>query len=159
MVPEPTPEPEPEPETPASNVSMSSAEYIEVNGKRMHHKAFDPHSNDAFHALERHQERIVADNAPPELTNTTGFGITFPENPAKGDTHLRVDRLPTTLYKFNGRDWIEVDKQLNSSYVFDDAYIDHLIEGIGAGTYDPDLLSDTERDAIAARLKTDPGPV
>lgn len=156
MVPEPEPTPEPEPEPPASNVTTSSAEYIEVNGKRMHHKAFDPHSTDAFHALERHQEKIVADNAPPELTNSTGFGISFPENPTKGDTHLRVDRLPTTLYKFNGRDWIEVDKQLNSSYVFDDAYIDHLIEGIGAGTYDPDLLSDTERDAIAARLKNNP---
>jgi hypothetical protein len=60
------------------------------------------------------------------------------------------------LYKFNGRDWIEVDKQLNGSYVFDDAYIDHLIEGIGAGTYDPDLLSDSERDAIASRLKNNP---
>jgi len=149
-------EPEPVPEPPSSNVTTSSAEYIEVNGKRMHHKAFDPHSTDAFHALERHQEKITADNAPPELTNTTGFGITFPENPNKGDTHLRVDRLPTTLYKFNGRDWIEVDKQLNGSYVFDDAYIDHLIEGIGAGTYDPDLLSDSERDAIASRLKNNP---
>jgi len=157
--PEPAVEPEPVPATPDTAVSMTGSEYVEVNGKRMHHKAFDPHSTDAFHALERHQERIVADNAPPELTNTTGFGIAFPDNPNKGDTHLRVDRLPTTLYKFNGRDWIEVDKQLNGSYVFDDAYIDYLIDGIGAGTYDPDLLSDSERDAIAARLKTDPGQV
>ena len=154
-----TPEPEPVPEPPSPGVTTSSAEYIEVNGKRMHHKAFDPHSTDAFHALERHQERIVADNAPPELTNTTGFGIAFPDNPNKGDTHLRVDRLPTTLYKFNGRDWIEVDKQLNGSYIFDDAYIDYLIEGIASGTYDPDLLSDSERDAIALRLKNNPGQV
>jgi hypothetical protein len=158
--PEPIPEP-PIPESipeppPVANVSMTGVEYIEVNGKRMHHKAFDPHSTDAFHALERHQEKIVADNAPPELTNTSGFGITFPNDPNKGDTHLRVDRLPTTLYKFNGRDWIEVDKQLNGSYVFDEAYIDYLIEGIDSGTYDPELLSDNERDAIASRLKNDP---
>jgi hypothetical protein len=159
VVVEPEPEPvvvEPPPQLPPTGVSMSSPDYIEVNGKRMHHKTFDPHSTDAFHALERHQERIVADNAPPELTNTTGFGITFPENPNKGDTHLRVDRLPTTLYKFNGRDWIEVDKQLSTSYVFDDAYIDYLIDGVGSGAYDPDLLSDSERDAIALRLKNNP---
>ena len=161
VVVEPDPEPapvvvEPPPEPAPAGVTMSSSDYIEVNGKRMHHRAFDPHSTDAFHALERHQERIVADNAPPELTNTTGFGIAFPDNPNKGDTHLRVDRLPTTLYKFNGRDWIEVDKQLSTSYVFDDAYIDYLIDGVGSGAYDPDLLSDSERDAIALRLKNNP---
>ena len=98
----------------------------------------------------------MADNALPESNNTTGFGVSFPSNPTKGDTHLRVDRLPTTLYKFNGRDWIEVDKQLNGSYVFDDAYIDYLIDGVASGAYDPDLLSDSERDAIAIRLKNNP---
>jgi hypothetical protein len=150
---------EPEPtHVPDKKVETSGAEYIEVNGKRMHHKAFDPHSVDAFHALERHRDsnKPVADNALPESNNTTGFGVSFPSNPTKGDTHLRVDRLPTTLYKFNGRDWIEVDKQLNGSYVFDDAYIDYLIEGVASGAYDPDLLSDSERDAIAIRLKNNP---
>jgi hypothetical protein len=141
-----------------NKIEMSGAEYIEVNGKRMHHKVFDPHSMDAFHALERHQDnnKPVADNAPPGPNNTTGFGVVFPDSPRKGDTHLRVDRLPTTLYKFNGRDWIEVDKQLNGSYVFDNAYIDYLIEGVASGAYDPDLLSDSERDAIAIRLKNNP---
>ena len=150
-------EPEPTP-VPDKKVETSGAEYIEVNGKRMHHKAFDPHSVDAFHALERHRDsnKPVADNALPESNNTTGFGVSFPSNPTKGDTHLRVDRLPTTLYKFNGRDWIEVDKQLNGSYVFDDAYIDYLIDGVASGAYDPDLLSDSERDAIAIRLKNNP---
>ena len=67
-----------------------------------------------------------------------------------------MDRLPTVLYKFNGRDWIEVDKETSTSYAYEDSYIDHLIARIGSGEYDPDLLSDTEREAIAQRLRTNP---
>jgi hypothetical protein len=36
--------------------------------------------------------------------------------------------------------------------VYDDAYIEHLIEKIDAGEYDPELLSDAERDRIAYQL-------
>jgi hypothetical protein len=36
--------------------------------------------------------------------------------------------------------------------VYDDAYIDYLIERIGQGQYDPDLLSDAEREQIAIKL-------
>jgi hypothetical protein len=72
---------------------------------------------------------------------------------------LRVDRLPSALYKYNGANWIEVDKEISSSYVYEDSYIDHLISRIGSGEYDPDLLSDTEREAIAQRLKNNPSTV
>jgi hypothetical protein len=71
---------------------------------------------------------------------------------AKGDTFLRVDRMPSALYKFNGTRWIEVDKSLSDQYVYDDAYIDHLISKIESGEYDPDLLSSAEQDQIEQRL-------
>ena len=89
-----------------------------------------------------------------ELGNETqsGFGIAFPLSPNKGDSFLRVDRLPSVLYKFNGTSWIEVDKALNDRYAHDEAYIDHLIAKIDSGEYDPDLLSDAERDQIEQRL-------
>jgi len=89
-----------------------------------------------------------------ELGNETqsGFGIAFPLNPGKGDSFLRVDRLPSVLYKFNGTSWIEVDKALNDRYAHDEAYIDHLIAKIDSGEYDPDLISDAERDQIEQRL-------
>jgi hypothetical protein len=82
-----------------------------------------------------------------------GFGTSFPADPAKGDMFLRVDHLPSVLYKYNGVSWIEVDKSLSDQHAYDDAYIDHLIEKIGSGEYDPDLLSDAERDRIEEKLR------
>jgi hypothetical protein len=87
-----------------------------------------------------------------------GFGSSFPTDAKKGDMFLRVDRLPSGLYKFNGNMWIEVDKALSDNHAWDDAYIEHLIAKIGSGEYDPDLLSDAERDRIEAKLKADPPP-
>ena len=96
--------------------------------------------------------KLEADNAPKGRGVVTGFGIAFPENPQKSDMFLRVDRLPTQLYKFNGANWIEVDKEHSDSYAYDDAYIDHLIAKIDTGEYDPELLNDAERDRITERL-------
>jgi len=89
-----------------------------------------------------------------DLGNETqlGFGIAFPTAPNKGDSYLRVDRLPSVLYKFNGLGWIEVDKALSDRYAHDQAYIDYLISKIDTGEYDPDLLSDAEREQIEQRL-------
>ena len=152
-----------EPPLPApipGRVVSAGGEYVEVNGKRMHHKAFDIHSEDANHAVDRHETaKLQADNDLTVATTTSGFGIGFPDTPNKGDTYLRVDRLPTVLYKYNGRDWIEVDKETSTSYAYEDSYIDHLIGRIGSGEYDPDLLSDTEREAIAQRLRNNPPTV
>jgi hypothetical protein len=61
-------------------------------------------------------------------------------------------QLPTGLYKFNGINWIEVDKELTDQHAYDEAYIDHLIEKISTGEYDPELLSDAERDSIEQQL-------
>jgi hypothetical protein len=95
---------------------------------------------------------LIADNELPESTNT-GFGTVFPLNPVRGDTFVRVDRLPSVVYKYNGKDWMEVDKNLTDSYTYDIAYIDHLIERIASGEYDAELLSETEREQVAQRLQ------
>jgi hypothetical protein len=84
-----------------------------------------------------------------------GFGTEFPTMAIKGDMFLRTDRLPSALYKFNGVDWIEVDKSSSDHYAYDDAYIDYLIEKISTGEYDTDLLSDIERDCIERKLKNE----
>jgi hypothetical protein len=108
-------------------------------------------------SLPWHKLELQADN---ELTGSRGevkgFGTVFPSVANKGDMFLRVDQLPTMLYKFNGNQWIEIDKNLSDQHAWDDAYIDHLIEKIGTGEYDPDLLSDAERDSIEYRLNNKP---
>jgi hypothetical protein len=95
---------------------------------------------------------LVADNTSRQ--SHSGFGINFPENPNKGDTFVRVDIMPSVLYKYNGSNWIAVDKNLSDSYTYDSAYIEHLINKISTGEYDPDLLSDSEREQVAHYLQT-----
>jgi hypothetical protein len=77
-------------------------------------------------------------------------------NPSKGDSFVRTDRTPSVLYKFNNKRWIEVDKNTTDNYTYDTAYIDYLIEMIGKGTYDADLLTAAEQEQIAIRLQTKP---
>ena len=83
------------------------------------------------------------------------FGDTFPTHPIKGDTYVKTDIFPSTLHKFNGEVWITVDKETSNSYVYNDMYIQHLIEKLGSGEYDPELLNDAERSAIEEQLKKD----
>lgn len=104
--------------------------------------------------LPWHESDLIADNRPQGSPGEVrGFGTSFPNNAVKGDMFLRVDQLPSVLYKFNGKNWIEVDKSLSDQHAYDDAYIDHLIDKISSGEYDPDLLSDAERDRIEEKLK------
>ena len=115
-------------------------------------RAFETNKIDSLPWMApKYYYKIVPDAELGNETNS-GFGIAFPLTPNKGDNYLRVDRLPSVLYKFNGTNWIEVDKALNDRYAHDEAYIDHLIAKIDSGEYDPDLLSDAERDQIEQRL-------
>jgi hypothetical protein len=93
---------------------------------------------------------LEADNAP--RGNVKGFGSQFPIDAVKGDMFLRVDRVPSALYKYNGSRWIEVDKSLSDQHAYDEAYIDHLIGKIDSGEYDPELLSVAELEQITKRL-------
>jgi len=90
---------------------------------------------------------------PP--TTTHAFGTEFPAQPNKGDTYLKVDAIPSRLYKYNGKSWIHIDKDHSDNYTYDTAYIDYLIAKIESGEYDPDLLSDLEQEQIAIRLNPD----
>jgi hypothetical protein len=103
---------------------------------------------DAAHALG-----LKADNEEPN-GSMRGFGIQWPETPVKGDTFLRVDRLPSALYKYNGKNWIEIDKHLSDQYSYDTAYIDHLISKIDSGEYDPELLTEAEVEQIQQRFQS-----
>jgi hypothetical protein len=96
---------------------------------------------------------LVADNVNGR-ESCSGFGIGFPENPTKGDVFVRVDIMPSVLYKYNGSTWISIDKNLSDSYTYDSAYIEHLIDKISTGEYDTDLLSESESQQVAYYLQT-----
>jgi hypothetical protein len=88
----------------------------------------------------------------PDIQAQHGFGTQLPNTGRKRDTFVRIDQVPNRVYKHNGLAWIEVDKHLNDSYTYNSAYIDHLIDKIAQKQYDPDLLSESEREQVASRL-------
>jgi hypothetical protein len=87
-----------------------------------------------------------------EQPTNAGFGTDFPKNPNKGDVYLRVDYLPSRLYKWNDKKWIEIDKETTDRYAYDEEYIKHLVERIRKGEYDYDLLSTAEQEQIERYL-------
>jgi len=92
----------------------------------------------------------VADNDTVEVKS--GFGTKFPSNPQKGDLFLRVDALPSKLYKWNGKNWMEINKDSTDTYVYKDEYIKHLIEKLSTGEYDIDDLNEAEAEQVKAIL-------
>ena len=93
-----------------------------------------------------------------ELTGNSvnaGFGTEFPKTPVKGDLYLRVDYLPSKLYKWNDIKWIEVDKTTDI-YSYDEEYIKHLIAKLASGEYDPEQLSLAEQEQIQRYVNDNP---
>ena len=81
----------------------------------------------------------------------SGFGTELPVKGTKGDTYVLTSAIPNQLYKHNGDHWINIDNRDN--YTYDAAYIDHLITQIEHGLYDPDMLSDSEREQIEQHIQ------
>jgi hypothetical protein len=81
----------------------------------------------------------------------TNFGTALPAYGTKGDAYVLTSAIPNQLYKHNGDQWINIINREN--YTYDTAYIDHLISEIAQGYYDPEILSDSERDQIEQRIQ------
>jgi hypothetical protein len=86
--------------------------------------------------------------------NSVGFGNEFPFQPIKGNMWVKTESVPTRLFKFNGKSWIEIDKATTDSYTYNTDYINYLIDKISSGEYDTELLSDAERDQIALEIES-----
>jgi hypothetical protein len=58
------------------------------------------------------------------------------------------------LFKWNGRKWIEIDRQrVNDTLVYDPTYIDYVIDQVRRGLREYDDLSDIEKSQIVARIR------
>lgn len=112
--------------------------------------------NDTLKAQRVKLARGIIDRLPWEdlMTTSHGHGTEFPSQPTRGDTYLRIDVTPSRLYRYTGDDWIMIDKNLSESYAYDSQYIDWLINKLGSGQYDPDSLTDIEREQIAIKLNS-----
>lgn len=115
--------------------------YVQVGNKKVHQRTLST----IFPDLKA--------SANDQENTGVRFGIKFPPAATKGDFFLRVDYQPTKLFKFNGDKWIEVDKLKTDLYSFNAAYIQMLIDKIASGEYDPDLLTEAEKDRIEEHLR------
>ena len=126
----------------------------EIKEAKEQWKADNP--NDTLKRHRRLLEAGVIDQLPwmQNLSKApeSGFGNVLPELGNKGDTFISTIGIPHRLYKHNGSEWIRIDNTQQDSYTYDTAYIDHLISQIEKGLYDPDMLSDSERDQIEQRI-------
>lgn len=111
--------------------------YVTFEGKHMHKDVLKDMRPDLF--------KLTADSAKQV---STSFGITFPKVSNRGDVFVRVDMLPNRVFKFDGRKWIEINKEKTDSYLHDQEYISYLISKIETGEYDIDLLSESEKQQI-----------
>jgi len=125
---------------PEIKVSRDS-DYIEYNGKKMHKSAFKA----------QHPELALEVDNPREPR--TGFGLDFPLAPHIGDTFVKIDTFPNRVLKFNGKQWIELNRATSEAYLSNEKYLQFLVEKIATGEYDPELLTAAEEDAIREHIQ------
>jgi hypothetical protein len=116
--------------------------YVAFDGKHMQRDAL----------FSQHPEFLKLSVDSGKLVSS-GFGTKFPESADKGDVFTRVDVLPNKVYKYDGRNWIEISKTSSNTYLYNSKYIEYLIEMLGKGEYDPEMLSENERAQIEDYIK------
>jgi len=119
---------------------IPGSDFIEYEGKKMHKSAFK----------DRHPELALEVDRPREPK--TDFGSSFPLAPLAGDTFVRVDTIPNSVYKFNGIRWIETNRSTTDTYLSNADYIQFLVEKIATGEYDPEQLTEQEEEAIRIHI-------
>jgi hypothetical protein len=117
--------------------------YVEFEGKKMSKRVLQSMRPDLF---------TLQEDNPREIE--IRYGTVLPNNSNMGDTFIRVDSTPHSVYKYNGTKWIQIDKDASGAYLTNTSYLQYLTNKLSTGEYDPELLSDHEQDAISNYIKT-----
>jgi hypothetical protein len=132
-----------EPEIQTSNVTIekvmydpNTVGYINFEGKQT-----------SIESLKTSHPHLILP-ADGRIPNKFNFGGEFPREALTGDLYMRSDARPHRLFKFNGMEWIHVNKEMNTSYLQSDEYVQHLIDLLNGNQYLPEMLTDDEDEAI-----------
>lgn len=120
----------------------SAGDYVTYEGKSMNVNVLKDMRPDIF--------RIRPDSGDEP---NVGFGTEFPKYAVMGDIFVRVDVLPNRVYKFVKDKWIETNKEISDTYLHNPAYINYLIDKIGSGEVDPELLTETEQEMVEQYIR------
>jgi hypothetical protein len=127
---------EPEIEIVTENVT-TEPDYIARDGKNMSRLALDG---------------LDSDKWPNQIT----FGERFPVEAIRGDTHIITKTRPHRVYKFTGNRWMQIDKNINVTYLTSEEYLTYLLASLANGTYSLDFLTEYEQQSILeANSKSD----
>jgi hypothetical protein len=88
-----------------------------------------------------------------KIPNKFNFGGEFPREALAGDLYMRTDARPHRLFKFNGMEWIHVNKEMNTSYLQSTEYVQFLIDALNGNQYLPEMLTDSEDEEIRHLLE------
>lgn len=143
-LPEPAPAPEPEAidtlgVTTQAELFHPADGYVTYQGKTI-----------SVNALKEIRPDLVLNARAPQ--NEILFGTQFPTSARNGDIYIRVDQMPHRVFKFNNVKWLELDRETNTTYLQNSAYIQYIIGKIHTGEIDPETLTDAEQDEIKAHL-------
>jgi len=105
-----------------------------------------------YDLVEKARSGLTATADEDDTPANADFGVAFPNDPGKGDLYLRVDFYPSRLYKWNGVKWIQIQKDSTDSVLYNEDYIEHVIDKISSGEYAIEDLSDAERDQVETVL-------
>lgn len=81
------------------------------------------------------------------------FDTKFPFEAVLGEYFVKVDRCPHSLYKFNGKRWLPVNKTQNATYLQNQNYLRYLIKKIEKDEYDAEMLTPSEQTEIKNYLE------
>jgi multisubunit Na+/H+ antiporter MnhG subunit len=105
-------------------------------------------------ALKELKPELFSLRTDGPMIPSSGFGTQFPKIAKKKDIFVRVDVTPNRVYRFEGTKWIEINKNLSNTYLYDQEYIKYLVDKIDKGEYDVDLLSEQEKIQIEEFLNS-----
>jgi hypothetical protein len=124
--------------TPATDLGNGYVEY----DNHLYHRA----------ALKEIKPELFLQVDDPNMPEVS-FGTKFPGIAKNKNIFVRVDVIPNRVFKFNNGKWIEINKDLSTTYLYNEEYIKYLVEKINQGEYDVDLLSEKEKIQLEEYLE------
>ena len=98
-------------------------------------------------------EIVILENPNDFVINESVFGKLLPTEGTTGQLFVQNSATGLRVFKWNGNNWISVDKIQNDSYLLDDPVTDGIITSLASGELDWEFLTDKEQAAIEPLLK------
>lgn len=120
---------------------FDNQDYVHYAGKMTSIKALKELRPDLIISAEESHKPVIT------------FDTKFPYEAVLGELFVKVDRVPHSLYKFNGKKWLPVNKTQNATYLQNENYVRYLIKKLEREEYDPEVLTPSEQIEIKNYLE------